>query len=259
MEQLKTSFWASLAVARYDLKTTFGSFNSVFSLIFSSCMGLIIISLVLSGAGKSGDSRLLYLFPGLVSVLCLSGLVTVSGKIQNDSTNGTVSLILLSPTPAQALLIGHLIGLIAQIFMQAASLLLITMLLVNGLSYSSFDALAGAIGAMVLGAIFFGSLGAVLAVGNPLQGMSQVIVMIVMSFSVIASTAYFSLEHVPGPLLGIAKINPISFICEAMRFAFCVECQEVSWTPLFVVLVQAILAFALACIALKRLDRWADK
>lgn len=258
MGKLTPAIWAGLAVARLDLKETCGRFIPLFTLLFTSCMSLIIISLILSHNAAGLTSRLIYLFPGLVGGLCLSGLTGVSGMIQSDMRSGAVVVLLLSPAAPAVLLVGHLISLAIKVLIQAGFLFLVTSLVVGESVLGNPGALAAATGAVVLGVVFYGSLGAILAVANPMQAMNQIMTMVLMSFSVIASTAYFTLDRVPGALRGIAEVNPISFMCEAMRFAFCAECRVFSWEPLLVVGAQALVAFGLACVAMGRIDRRAD-
>jgi len=131
-------------------------------------------------------------------------------------------------------------------------------LLVSRVAVGDPVAIMGGVAALVLGVVLYGSLGALIAIANPAPAMSQILSMVIMSISVIASTAYFTIERVPHQLRGIAGINPVSYLCRAMRVAFCLECEAPMWRPLLVLAAQTVLVFGLAWYFMRRIEIRAD-
>ncbi len=253
-----TSLWAALGVARQDLRESFGHATSVITMLFSTCMSLIIVALVLSDNSGQTGARMVYLFPGLVSVLCVNGLSAISSRIQSDRQSGTLVMLLLSRSAPSAILAGHLVSLVVQVMIQGFILFGVMTLLVTRVATGDLVAVIGGLAALVLGVVLYGSLGALIAIANPAPALSQILSMVIMSSSVIASTAYFTIERVPHQLRGIAVINPVSFICRAMRAAFCLECEAPMWHPLLVLAAQTVLVFGLAWYSMRRIEIRAD-
>jgi ABC-type polysaccharide/polyol phosphate export permease len=253
------SLWASLAIARQDLRESFGHAASVVTMLFSTCMSLVVVALVLSDSSGSAGARLVYLYPGLVSVLCVNGLSTTSGRIQSDRQRGTLVMLMLSRSAAPAILAGHLASLAVLVLIQGVFLFGVMTLLVSQVAAGDPVAVLGGAAALVLGVVLYGSLGALVAIANPAPGLSQIATLVIMSISVVASTAYFTIERVPHRLQGIAAVNPVSFLCQAMRAALCLECEAPTGHPLLVLAAQAALVFGLAWFSMRRIEVRADR
>lgn len=248
-----TPVWSSLIISYFDLKEVFGRPSSAFSLLFSTCMSLVIIAMVLSGTGDHFNDRLAYLFPGILGLQCLICLSSVSSKIQADRGNGTFVLMLLSPSNSQSLVIGHLCGAIVRVLVQASVLFfVVSLFLKEPASRSGVGGLV-AIWAIIMGTVFFGSLGVILRV--LFAGLSQLFVTILMSAGTISSTAYFTIDTVPAKLRSIAKVNPVSFLCDSIRCGLRADTTSIDWRPVAILTILAVVAFFLALASTRILDR----
>lgn len=248
------ALWAVAAVARIDIKNSLGSPAKAIILTLSTCMSLITVILILSGSSTDSNSRLIFLFPGLVTILGLSCLPSVSGMIRSDVEGGTVAAALLSPSAPQTILVGHLAGSFVRIFWQATVLLTVVLLMAHGYQFGGFPALGLALLALVSSVVVYGSLGALLGIWLPIPQFAVVINMLVMSLSVVASTVYFPLERVPWAFRSFAYYNPASAIASCYRGAFCGECTAQDFGQVAILFVEAVVLFGLAWLAVGRID-----
>lgn len=250
-----TSVWVILAVAYLDLKEIIGKPLTVFSLLFSTCMSLVLIAVVLSESGTGFAARLTYLFPGVLGVQCLACLSTVSGRIQADRSSGTFLLMMLSPSKTQALVIGHIVAVVARVLLQALILIVLVSLILEDVVLGRGQAFVVVAWALIMGAIIFGSLGVVLT--SLFAGLSQILLMVIMSIGTIASTAYFTFERVPVVLRPIARVNPVSFLCDSLRCGLQPDNAAIDWYPFAILTGQALVALAMTMMSSRMLDRQA--
>ncbi len=249
-----SSIWASLAVAKLDLKPVVGRPGAALSLVVTTCMGFLIITLVLAGNGDGFRERLAYIFPGLLALQCLSSLSGVANQISLDRGNGTFIAMMLSPSNRDALLVGHLIGAIGKMMFQA--LVLSAMGIAICGTDAAFDFCSGgiAIWALCQGVVLFGCLGFVLA--TLFRGLSHLALMIAVSFGAIASTAYFTPEAIPSGLRIIARANPITHICDMLRCGLDGTLNSHFWYAVIFLMAQSILVAGFAIALARRADRF---
>lgn len=248
-----TNLWASLIIARFDIKETLGTPSAILSLLFSTCMSLVIISMVLSGSGAQFSERIRYLFPGILGLQALMCLALVSRKIQSDRGNGTFILMLMSPAAPQSLVVGHLGGAIVRVMVQGAALFVVVSLLLGEVTIASVQGAGVVVLSLIMGTVLFGSVGLVLRI--LFANLSQFVLTIVMSLGTISSTAYFTRESIPASLRPLAGVNPVSFLCDSLRSGTTMGGGDYGSRSMGMLTVLTVVALALALVCSRQLER----
>ena len=208
---------AALGIAGYDLRRSLLVVPKLVGLLLTPCMTLVILFTVTSQFSNNAGNRILYIYPGVLAITCMSAFPAMMGKPAEDRKSGILRNVLLSSSGVHSLTVGHLMAVIVQAAVQASAMLAVADALIDGPCVVHAAGALAIISTVVAGALVFGMLG--LACGCMVRNTAimQIPVMLLMMFGAIGSTAYWKEEQIPGMLNTCSRFNPVTFLSEAMR------------------------------------------
>lgn len=179
--------------------------------------------LLLVGTGYNAIARLeggvpyqAFVFPGIVVMAALFGAMLTAIATVYDREFGMLRLMLASPAGVPAVLAGRAIAAALIGVVQGGVVLACAPLVIPG----SAACLAGALGALVLGAAVSGMLGLLVAARlRSVENFAGVINVVLFPL-LFVSGALYPTAGMPAPLRLLARLNPVTYQVDLMRHAF---------------------------------------
>ncbi len=161
-------------------------------------------------------SYLAFLAPGVVAQSALFISIFYGIQIIWDRDAGILSKLLVTPTPRSALIAGKAFAAGVRALSQVVVITVIALLMGVSVDLNPLSLLGVAV-ATVLGSAFFSCLSMTIAgivrVRDRLMGIGQAITMPLF----FASNALYPLSVMPGWLMVISRVNPLSYQVDALR------------------------------------------
>jgi ABC-2 type transport system permease protein len=207
--------------------------------------------LLLVGTGYNAIARLdgglsyqAFVFPGVVVMAVLfGGMLTAIGTVY-DREFGMLRLMLASPAGVPAILTGRAIAAALVGIVQGGIVLAFAPLVVR----VSPGEMAGAAGALVLGAAVSAMLGLLVAARlRSVENFAGVINVVLFPL-LFVSGALYPTAGMPAPLRLLARINPVTYQVDLMRHAFGQPAEFPLRTDVLVLALVMALAFGLTAL-----------
>lgn len=204
------------------------------------------------GATFGGD-YIAYMLPGIIIFTALSGAVAGGSNLLDERLRGIIMEYLAAPIPRYSILLSNALSTVTQGVLQSLLIVLIGLLLGSGLSPNPLGWLAG-LGYLVLYGLGVAGLALSVAVTvNSTMGYHGLIALnLPLMF---ASNALYPLSAVPGWLATVARLNPTSYVIDAVRslvYGISYPGQFNNWVSLAVVVAFAVFGMGLATFAFRR-------
>lgn len=196
---------------------------------------------------------LAFLAPGIIAQSALFISIFYGIQIVWDRDAGILAKLMVTPTPASALIVGKSFAAGVRSIAQVVGVLLIAYLMGIQLTANPLRILA-AMAIVVLGSAFFACLSMTLAglVRNRdrLMGIGQAITMPLF----FASNALYPVDLMPQWLRALSAVNPLSYEVNALR-ALLLGTPGNTWLDIGVLIVAAVAGVIAASALLRRLVR----
>jgi ABC-2 type transport system permease protein len=202
--------------------------------------------LLLVGAGYNAIARVegapsyqAYVLPGLVVMSALFGSMLTAISTVYDREFGVLRLMLASPSGVPALLAGRAF---ASTVIGALQGLIVLLFAPVFLSIGFTEAIVS-LGVLVLNAFVFSLVG--LLVAAPIRSLENFagIINVVLFPLLFLSGALYPTSNMPGPLSGLAALNPVSYAVDLARGALGQPVEFSTSRSLLVLAVTAAAAF----------------
>ncbi|MUL79982.1 multidrug ABC transporter permease [Mycobacterium sp. CBMA226] len=198
-------------------------------------------------------SYLSFLAPGIIAQSALFISIFYGIQIVWDRDAGILAKLMVTPSPASALITGKAFAAGVRSIAQVIGVLLIALLMGIHLSFNPLRILAAMV-VVMLGSAFFACLSMTLAglVRNRdrLMGIGQAITMPLF----FASNALYPVDIMPGWLRVLSTVNPLSYEVNALR-SLLLGTPGHTVLDIAVLFVAAVLGIAAASALLRRLVR----
>ncbi len=208
----------------------------------------------LGSGGTGGASYLAYLTPGIMAFQSVMAGTTGGSMLWADRRWGMLSQLLMGPYTRLQYLLGIMLtsllfGLVGALVMLGIAIALLSVVPVG------LGPLAVMLGTITLGSIFFGALMLLLSAlvkSNTAYNSIQIMLIFVVNF---ASTVFYPLSRgLPLPLQVLFRINPLTYIADAVRGAYLGNFTATDGLQLVVLAVETVVALFLATRAYLRSD-----
>jgi ABC-2 type transport system permease protein len=208
-----------MAVADAEVRKLWHDPMELFTRAIQPVLWLLLYGEVMGhvgGLSSNGLPYLDFLAPGILaqSVLFIAIFYGISAIWERDM--GVLQRYLVSPAPRSALVLGKALTSAVRALSQAIVVYLISLAIGITLTFEPLH-LLGAVAMVALGAGVFATFSLVVAcivrTRERFMGMSQVLTMPVF----FASNAIYPLDLMPGWLLVVARVNPLTYEVDALR------------------------------------------
>jgi ABC-2 type transport system permease protein len=209
----------TMAVADAEIRKLWHDPMELFTRAIQPVLWLLLFGEVMGHVpdlNTNGVPYLDFLTPGILaqSVLFIAIFYGISAIWERDM--GVLQRYLVSPAPRSALVLGKALTSAVRALSQAVVVYAIALVIGIALSFEPLH-LIGTIAVIVLGAGVFATFSLVIAcivrTRERFMGMSQVLTMPVF----FASNAIYPLDLMPGWLLVVARLNPLTYEVDALR------------------------------------------
>ena len=245
-----------LAVSESDIRKLLHDPTELFSRMLQPVLWLVIFAPVFSRtrAIPTGNLRYLdFMAPGVLAQSVMFGAIFYGISVIWERDQGILQKFLVSPAPRVALVAGRALASTLRGVVQALVVYIIALIMGVALR-SEIWAVAGVIGAVMLGSATFSTFSLVAACivksRERFVGVGQMLTMPLF----LASNAIYPLSMMPGWLRILARINPLSYQVDLLRGCMIQGGQTVLGFGMDVVVQLAWLA-ALTAIATKLYPR----
>jgi len=183
--------------------------------LFMSALFLFIFSFVIKSTGRGLDHPMNYLISGIIIMTVFQSSLSNSMNILEDISSGFMKEILVAPINRWQIAIGHVLS--AMVVSVIQGLIIVVIGLFMGLSIDFLHAVA-MVGLMFLVGLTFSALGLYLATLTKESSNFQLLITIVSFPLTFLSGAYIPTMALPGILLPLVYLNPLTYTTAAFRF-----------------------------------------
>ena len=209
----------SLAVAEVELRKVLRDPVELFSRAVQPVLWLVIFGQVFSrvrGILTGDQSYLDYMSPGILAQSVLFSAIFYGIAVIWERDLGIIHKLLVSPASRGALVFGKAIAAGFRGIVQAAIIYLIAAALHISIRWEPL-AMLGVLCAIMAGSAIFSSFSLIIAclvkTRERFMGIGQVLTMPLF----FASNAIYPLEMMPGWLRAVARVNPLTYLVDALR------------------------------------------
>ena len=187
----------------------------LFMNLFMSGLFLFIFSFIMKSSAPGLDHPMNYLISGIIIMTVFQSALNNSMNILEDITSGVMKEILVAPIARWQIAIGHVLS--AMVVSVIQGLITVVIGVFMGLSISFLSAIA-MIALMFLVGLTFSALGLYLATLAKDSSNFQLLIMIFSFPLTLLSGAYIPTMALPGILLPLVYLNPLTYATAAFRF-----------------------------------------
>ena len=188
----------------------------VFATIFMSVIYLFVFSFVVKSTATGLEQPMNYLISGIIIMTVFQSALNNSMNILEDISSGFMKEILVSPIPRWQISIGQILSSSVVALLQGL-IIIIIMGLFMGLNTDLFHFIE-MLGVMILVGITFSSVGLYLATLTKSSTTFQLMISIVVMPLTFLSGAFIPTTVMPGFLLPIVYINPLTYTTSIFRY-----------------------------------------
>ncbi len=191
---------------------------------------------------EGGMSYQAFVYPGVVVMAALFGAMLMAISTVYDREFGMLRLMLASPAGVPAVLTGRAVAAAIVGFIQGGIVLALAPLFTPVSLYS----LAAGVGALALGSIVSSALGLLVAARlRSVENFAGVINVVLFPL-LFVSGALYPTGGMPPVLRLLARVNPVTYQVDLMRYAFSQPTEFSLTTDLLVLTISALVLLGLA-------------
>ena len=183
--------------------------------LFMSGLFLFIFSFVIKSAAPGLDHPLNYLISGIIIMTVFQSALSNSMNILEDISSGFMKEILVAPIQRWQIATGHVLS--AMVVSVIQGLIIVIIGLFMGLNIDLLQGIA-MVALMLLVGLTFSALGLYLATLAKESGNFQLLITIVSFPLTFLSGAYIPTMALPGILLPLVYLNPLTYTTAAFRY-----------------------------------------
>jgi ABC-2 type transport system permease protein len=193
---------------------------------------------------EGGGSYQAFVYPGIVVMAALFGAMLMAISTVYDREFGMLRLMLASPAGVLAVLAGRAVAAAIVGFVQGAVVLALAPLFVP----VSLPEMAAAVGGLTLGSVVSSALGLLVAARlRSVENFAGVINGVLFPL-LFVSGALYPTNGMPAPLRFLARINPVTYQVDLMRYAFGQPTEFGLTTDVLVLTASALVLLGLAAL-----------
>jgi ABC-2 type transport system permease protein len=191
-----------------------------------------------------------YLAVGMIGFNVMNSSTVTGSIIWSDKRNGMFQQLLVLPFTKLQYIIGNLVTIMIMGLASAALILVVGLPTMVGNANPTMVSIPFTIFAIVIGAVFFGSVTVIISTRLKSSEGFTVISNGVFLFFAFASSTFYPAESVPEPLKTAFYINPLTYIVDITRAG--IYSQITGFTVIEVVIISVIssIAFLIAAISM---------
>jgi ABC-2 type transport system permease protein len=212
-------FRQTLAIAGMEAKKLLHDPTELLTRAVQPALWLLVFGQVFTRvrAIPTGNLRYIdFMSPGILSQSVLFIAIFHGISVIWERDLGIVHKFLVSPTPRSALVLGKAVSAGLRALTQALIVYLLALLLGVSMRWNPL-ALLGVLFSVMLGAAFFSTFSLVIAcivkTRERFMGIGQILTMPLF----FASNAIYPISIMPGWLQGVSRVNPLSYLVDALR------------------------------------------
>ena len=214
--------------------------------IFGTILGAI------RGLAPSGYTYTQFIAPGVLAQSVLFVAIFYGILIVWERDFGLLTKLLSTPSPRSSIIVGKALAAGVRGIFQGIVIVALALIIGVNLRFDVLDVL-GVLAVAVLFAMCFASLSMILAsllkTRDRMMGIGQAITMPLF----FASNAIYPVSLMPTALQYVAKVNPMTYVVDAMRAMLLTGDYSSLPTDIFALLVSTTVMIAIASLTLKRL------
>lgn len=228
----------------------------VFPIIYIFIAGYSYSALIGDKGIAIGDKTVAYpayLAAGMIGFNMMNSSTVAGSIIWNDKKNGMFKQILMMPFARMEYILGNIFTIMLMGLASAGLILLAGAPTLVGSVQLTFVGSLYVLYALIVGAIFFGSITIIISTRlTSSEGFNVIVNSIFLFFSFVSSTFYPS-EGVPGALRAAFYANPLTYIVDITRAGMFNEVTLFTNIEVAVITAASAGTFALATISLLRM------
>ncbi|RMD81591.1 MAG: hypothetical protein D6815_11355 [Candidatus Dadabacteria bacterium] len=215
--------------------------------IFWAVFGLGLNASFTPKTGPRAISYAEYFFPGTVILVLLFTAIFATISIIEDRNAGFLQGVLVAPVPRMAIVAGKVAGTTALAVIQALAVMFFAPAV--GI-YPDAAVWVQAAGVLTIVALGLGAVGFAIAWGtDSTQGFHAIMTAVLMPMWIL-SGAFFPLADLPGWIVWLPCINPLTYGLAALRrLLYATQPEAVAGLPSMAVCLTVVLAFDAAALA----------
>lgn len=203
------------AIVQRNLLNYVRSKGRVFGTLFMSMFMLVMFSFLMKSSMSGLDSPMNYLISGVIIMSVFQTSVNNSSDILTDISSGYMKEVLVAPIARTQISMGHILSGAVIATMQGMVTLIVGIVL--GLRVNLLQILLLA-AVMLVAAITFSAIGLFLATVSRNSPAFQTVSSMIMMPLTFVSGAYIPTTIIPGFLLPIVYLNPLTYTTSIFRY-----------------------------------------
>ena len=203
------------AIVQRNLLNYIRSKGRVFEALFMSMFMLVMFSFLMKSSMSSVDSPMNYLISGVIIMSVFQTSVNNSSDILTDIASGYMKEVLVAPIARTQISMGHILS--GAVIATMQNIVTLIAGIVLGLRVNVLQILLLA-AVMLMAAITFSAIGLFLATVSRNSPAFQTISSMIMMPLTFVSGAYIPTTIIPGFLLPIVYLNPLTYTTSIFRF-----------------------------------------
>lgn len=203
------------AIVQRNLLNYVRSKGRVLGALFMSMFMLVMFSFLMKSAMSGLDAPMPYLISGVIIMSVFQVSVNNSSDILTDISSGYMKEVLVAPIPRAQISMGHIVS--GAVIATLQGVITMAVGVVLGLRVNVLQSLL-LTGVMLVSAMSFSAIGLFLATVSRNSPAFQTISSMIMMPLTFVSGAYIPTTMIPGFLLPIVYLNPLTYTTSIFRY-----------------------------------------
>jgi len=246
-------FQKTSVIAEFEIIKVFRDPTEIFTRSVQPALWLLVFGQVFARMRITGNVNYLdFMAPGILAQSALFVSIFYGIAIIWERDLGLTHKFLATPTPRAALVLGKALSAGVRCIPLAVIVYILAVLLGVHIEWSPFD-LAGVLLMVLLGSIVFSTFSLIIAclvkTRERFMGVGQLMTMPLF----FASNAIYPINLMPGWLQAISRVNPLSYMIDALRDMMTgLPCQFGLPLDFTVIIISAVMLLAIGAVLYKR-------
>ncbi len=239
----------------FELRKLFHDPSQVFIRAVQPILWLVVFGEVMAKVRvlpTTNYTYLQFLTPGVLAQSVIFMAIFFGINLVWERDLGLLHKLLATPIPRSSIIIGKALSAGIRSIFQAIMIVILALIIRVHLNYNALNVL-GVVLVIVLAGMCFSALSICLAslfkTRERMMGIGQVITQPLF----FASSAIYPVELMPGWLQSLSKVNPLTYIVDALRALLVTGDYSHIYTDLAVVFLSVVLLITLATFAFRRI------
>lgn len=246
------------AIIWREIKVSLGSLFGVVMQFSTPVFMMLLFATAFAGnigkisMGGSNVNYLEFFAPGLFGYMTFYLFSVSFSFLRIDSRTGMLSIIALSKASINSYFWGKYYFQLAMAFLKIIMIVFITVILTKSLPDLTPKNILILMPTLLLSVAIWYGLGMLGGIYIHRDDLREVVVMLITLPLTFASSMYYSLDKMPGPIKMIAIFNPLTYTCNLFRGCYLNKLPEDYLFQLGILLIVACFALSIALVSLKK-------